>query len=194
MILLWKIWNHSWSPRHIYIDLFDWIVSCFETVSLCKRDRVQLRREMFPGDNLESVDRDPCWSYFCPDIPSMARLAYQLTDFVHSDVDKPPELGPLWGGRPAYGWNSRVDSKGTNFAFIFLREALVMIGPIVHITRSSLIILGAIAGGLQNFRREQLRQILQSLCATNEIFTREQIWKHWVVLRVMVDRDILKTN
>ena len=128
------------------------------------------------------------------DIPSMARLAYQLTDFVHSDVDKPPEFGPLWGGRPAYGWNSRVDSKGTNFAFIFLREALVMIGPIVHITRSSLIILGAIAGGLQNFRREQLRQILQSLCATNEIFTREQIWKHWVVLRVMVDRDILKTN
>ena len=29
------------------------------------------------------------------DIPSMARLAYQLTDFVHSDVDKPPEFGPL---------------------------------------------------------------------------------------------------
>ena len=70
-----------------------------------------------------------------------------------------------------------------NFALIFLTETVAMVGPIVSASGSGLLIVRIVinsvltggAGGSLNCRRDQFRQILVSLCATDEVLPREQI-------------------
>ena len=163
--------------------------------------RVHLRWEralLYPG---QPSWKCLCWSCSCPGSlgPSCTNICcaahiYELTEFIDDGVHKPSVLVPLWGQQvnvPTVDCEAPLEVEWencwglfhvrANFALVFLTETVAMLGPIVSASRSGLLIIRIVinsvgvltggAGGSLNCRRDQFRQILVSLCATNEVLS-----------------------